>query len=397
MTDKIKENDITFKRIWTCMVLILVSVFSVAAQVAEAMPSINIVGIVRNKKSLALGGFANIVHEDAYGVQIGGLYNHIGDMGCGLAVAGLANTTLGHYYGAQIGGLWNYATDAKGLMIGGLNNMTRGEFDGLQITGLINLVKHNSTRLPEGWENAEFLAFRHFDVRGMQLAGLVNIAENVCGVQFAGLTNIAEKVNGAQFSGLVNTAKDVDGLQFTGLVNVARRVRGIQFASILNVAEESDCPIGLINIIKEGDKGIAFTCNMLGNSVVSFRSGGKYTYGILGVGYNSRGNMYRVVGEAGYGIQIPICRWLDVNNEFKATALGFSGNNPPRNFSYLLAPSITLWQHCNLFGGPSINYWMSDASIVEGMEPYKELWHKETGKGVQRLYIGYQVGVQYVL
>lgn len=365
MTDKMKENDITIKRIWTCMVLMLVTVFSVAAQVAEAIPSINIVGVVRNQKSLALGGLANIVHEDAYGVQIGGLYNHIGDMGCGLTVAGLANTTLGHYYGAQIGGLWNYATDAKGLMIGGLGNMTRGEFDGLQIAGLFNLVRHKGSRLPDGWENAEFLVFRHFDVRGMQLAGLTNIAEDVCGVQFA------------------------------GLVNVARRVKGVQFASILNVAEESDCPIGLINIIKEGDKGIALTYDMLGNAVVSFRSGGKYTYGILGVGYNQTA-ADKLVAEAGYGIQIPICRWFDVNNEFKATALGLSGDNSPCTFSYLLAPSITLWRHLNLFGGPSINYWMSDADIAENLNLNKGLWHKVNDKGVQRLYIGYQVGLQYV-
>lgn len=44
------------------------------------------------------------------------------------------------------------------------------------------------------------------------------------------------------------------GVQFAGLVNVAEEVTGVQFAALVNVAEESDFPIGIINIIKEGEK-----------------------------------------------------------------------------------------------------------------------------------------------
>ena len=374
---------------------------------AEVVPSVNIVGVSKNKKSLALGALGNVVRETAYGVQIAGLSNHVGDMGGGVAIAGLSNTSGGSYYGVQIGGLWNYTSaDAKGIMLGGLGNMVGGGYDGIQVGGLANVTKNmrgiqvggltNVTKDAIGIQLSGLLNVAA-GVKGVQTAGLINTAQNAYGLQLAGLMNVSHDLYGLQLGGLMNVAADVYGLQFAGLVNVAKRARGVQFASILNIAEESDFPIGLVNIVKHGDKGVALTYDALGNTVVAFRSGGRYGYGILGVGYNLRDDMYRVMGEAGYGIQIPVCRWLDINNELKATMLGFSGNRRPHNFSYLLAPSVTLWEHCNLFGGPSINFWMSDAAFAEGLMPRKTLWDKVNGRGVvQCLYVGYQVGVQYV-
>ena len=394
------RNGIALNRYWACLVLMLAAVFSVAAQgkdiagvnakrsseepgselqsvevtrrerVAEVMPAINLVSISTNKKSLALGGLSNIVKEKAFGLQIGGLYNHIGSMGRGVAIAGLGNTVLGSYYGMQVGGLWNYNADAsKGLMIGGLSNVVGDGFDGMLFAGLTNIAK---------------------ETRGVQLAGLVNISQDTYGLQLAGLTNITKDVYGLQLAGLTNIAKDVYGLQFGGVVNVAKRVKGVQFASILNVAEESDCPIGLINIVKNGSMGVALTYDMMGNALASFRSGGKCTYGIVGVGLNQHMDD-KLVLEAGYGVHIPVCKWLQVNNEVKATA---PVNTSSTNFAYLLAPSFTLWNHCNLFGGASINYLMVDKDL--GFVPERELWSKQSADGVHRLYIGYQVGVQYV-
>ena len=419
-------------------------------QAAEVIPSVNIIGVSKNKKSLALGGLGNVVRERAYGLQIGGLYNHVGDMGRGIAIAGLANTTLGSYYGVQLGGLWNYTShDTKGVMIGGLANWVNSGFDGLQLGGLANITRDARAIQIAGLTNIskELYGIQisgltnisqdayglqlaglfnvSYDLYGMQLAGLFNCAKNVHGLQLAGLTNTSKDLYGLQISGLTNIAqdtyglqlaglfnvshdlygiqlaglfncaKDVYGLQFAGLVNVAKRARGVQFAAILNVAEESDFPIGLINIIKQGDKGVALTYDILGNAVMSFRSGGKYTYGILGVGYNTQIEE-RLVVEAGYGLQIPVCRWLDVNNEFKATTMGYNSGYTRSNFSYLLAPSLTLWRHCNLFAGASINYFMSDRASAATLLPNAGLWRKEGDRGIGQLYLGYQVGVQYV-
>ena len=336
-----KKNNIISHRAWTSVVLMLIATLSLSAQgdttlaadiarkerVAEMMPSINLVSISTNKKSVALGGLATIVREKAFGLQIGGLYNHVGDMGRGVAIAGLANTAMGSYYGAQIGGLWNYtASDAKGAQIAGLINSARG-------------------------------------MAGLQLAGLMNVS------------------------------REAKGLQFAGLANVARTVKGVQFAGLLNVAEESDFPIAPVNIIKQGTKGIALTHDALGNRLVAFRSGGRYGYGIVGVGYNPQ-IAAKVAGEAGYGIHIPICPWLAINNEAKATAMV---NTSMANFSYLLAPSVTLWQHCNLFVGPTINYFMSNSAEAGCLLPSNVLCHSKASDELQSaLYIGYQVGLQYV-
>lgn len=389
-------------------------------QVAEVIPSVNIIGVSNNRKSLALGGLGNVVREKAYGLQIGGLYNHVGDIGRGMAIAGLANTTLGSYYGVQLGGLWNYTSlDTKGVMIGGLANWVNSGFDGLQLGGLANITRDaraiqvaGLTNISKGLYGIQISGLTNIsqdayglqlagltniskDLYGMQISGLTNISRDAYGLQLAGLFNVSHDLYGIQLAGLFNCAKDVYGLQFAGLVNVAKRARGMQFATILNVAEESDFPIGLINIIKKGDKGVALTYDMLGNAVMSFRSGGKYAYGILGVGCNAQIEE-RLVVEAGYGLQIPVCRWLDVNNEFKATTMGYNSGYKRNNFSYLLAPSFTLWRHCNLFAGASINYFMSDRASAATLLPNAGLWRKEGDRGIGQLYLGYQVGVQYV-
>lgn len=419
-------------------------------QAAEVIPSVNIIGVSNNRKSLALGALGNVVREKAYGLQIAGLSNHVGDMGGGVAIAGLSNTSGGSYYGMQISGLWNRASeDSKGIMVCGLCNMIGGDYDGVQVGGLSNKAQEmrgiqvsglgNITRGVIGIQVAGLgnitrdtraiqvagltniskelygiqisgLTNISRDAYGLQLAGLTNISKDVYGLQISGLTNIAQDtygfqlaglfnvshdLYGIQLAGLFNCAKNVYGLQFAGLVNVAKRTKGVQFATILNVAEESDFPIGLINIIKQGDKGVALTYDMLGNAMVSFRSGGKYTYGILGVGCNAQIEE-RLVVEAGYGLQVPVCRWLDVNNEFKATTMGYNSGYTRSNFSYLLAPSLTLWRHCNLFAGASINYFMSDRDSAATLLPNGSLWRKEGDRGIGQLYLGYQVGVQYV-
>ena len=389
-------------------------------QAAEVIPSVNIIGVSNNRKSLALGALGNVVREKAYGLQIAGLSNHVGDMGGGVAIAGLSNTSGGSYYGMQISGLWNTASeDSKGIMVCGLCNMIGGDYDGIQVAGLGNITRDTRaiqvaglTNISMGLYGIQISGLTNIsqDAYGLQLAGLTNISKDVYGLQVGGLTNIAldtyglqlaglfnvsHDLYGMQLAGLFNCAKDVYGLQFAGLVNVAKRARGVQFAAILNVAEESDFPIGLINIIKQGDKGVALTYDILGNAVMSFRSGGKYTYGILGVGCNAQIEE-RLVVEAGYGLQIPVCRWLDVNNEFKATTMGYNSGYTRSNFSYLLAPSLTLWRHCNLFAGASINYFMSDRASAATLLPNAGLWRKEGDRGIGQLYLGYQVGVQYV-
>ena len=324
--------------------------------------SINLlVGISKNERSLSLSCLSNIVANDATGLQIAGISNHIGNKGYGIAVAGIANTA-GFYNGIQIGGISNFTKDSNiGLQIGGIANYS-GSTKGLMLGGIANITKDSNI--------------------GLQIGGIVNYSGSAKGLMLGGISNISG---------------DFTGFQFAGVMNVAKNVKGVQFASIINIADDSDFPIAFINIIKNGKMGVSLSYDILNNTVLSFRSGGKYTYGILGVGYNAKVNDgSKIVAEAGYGIHIPVNHLFEINNEFKATSVGFSNDKTCYNFAYLLAPSVTFWNHYNIFGGVSFNYLNSNYEDSNDLFPKKYLWSKDTNDNAQRMYIGYQIGLQYV-
>ena len=324
--------------------------------------SINLlVGISKNERSLSLSCLSNIVVNDATGLQIAGISNHIGNKGYGIAVAGIANTA-GFYNGIQIGGISNFTKDSNiGLQIGGIVNYS-GSAKGLMLGGIANITKDSNI--------------------GLQIGGIVNYSGSAKGLMLGGISNISG---------------DFTGFQFAGVMNVAKNVKGVQFASIINIADDSDFPIAFINIIKNGKMGVSLSYDILNNTVLSFRSGGKYTYGILGVGYNAKVNDgSKMMAEAGYGIHIPVNHLFEINNEFKATSVGFSNDKTCYNFAYLLAPSVTFWNHYNIFGGVSFNYLNSNYEDSNDLLPKKYLWSKDTNDNAQRMYVGYQIGLQYV-
>ena len=156
---------------------------------------------------------------------------------------------------------------------------------------------------------------------------LVGLSRNEEGVAIAGLANIIiNDAKGFQLAGLINIAENVSGFQFAGLINKARNVNGVQFAGLVNMAENSDYPIGFINIIKNGEKGIAITYNELGSVMTTFRSGGKVTYGIIGIGYNHKTSGRSYATEVGWGIHINCLSWFRIKNELKVSCFGFSDN-----------------------------------------------------------------------
>lgn len=325
--------------------------------------SINLlVGISKNERSLALAGIGNIIANDATGLQIASVFNHIGNNGYGIAVTGVSNTVMQSYKGIQIAGVANYSGSGVGMQIAGVTNINNGANIGAQISGVANI--NNGAAM------------------GLQISGVTNINNG----SFIGL----------QLSSVANIAGDVKGMQLSAVMNKAKKVKGVQFATLLNIAEESNFPIAFINIIKNGKMGVALTHDILNNKVVSLRSGGKYTYGILGFGFNNKiteGN--RLVAEAGYGIHIPITEWFEINNELKATMTGL-GSETSNNFGYFLSPSLTLLEHYNFFAGVSVNYFNSNSINSESILPNNSFWSKDGNDYIHRMYVGYQIGVQYV-
>lgn len=325
--------------------------------------SINLlVGISKNERSLALAGIGSVIANDATGLQIASVFNHIGNNGYGIAVTGVSNTVMQSYKGIQIAGVANYSGSGVGMQIAGVTNINNGANIGAQISGVANI--NNGAAM------------------GLQISGVTNINNG----SFIGL----------QLSSVANIAGDVKGMQLSAVMNKAKKVKGVQFATLLNIAEESNFPIAFINIIRNGKMGVALTHDILNNKVVSLRSGGKYTYGILGFGFNNKiteGN--RLVAEAGYGIHIPITEWFEINNELKATMTGL-GSETSNNFGYFLSPSLTLLEHYNFFAGVSVNYFNSNSINSESILPNNCFWSKDGNDYIHRMFVGYQIGVQYI-
>ena len=230
------------------------------------------------------------------------------------------------------------------------------------------------------------------------LAGLANIVkDNASGFQFTGLTNyVGNEFRGFQFAGLGNITGDVKGFQFGGLFNIAKNVSGVQFAGFINIAENSDCPIALLNIIKNGEYSIAATYNEVGNATLTFRSGGRITYGILGVGYNHNADDKGFVVEGGFGAHINIAQWFRLNNEIKGGTIGDLSDAGTFYANYALLPAFRLARNFKIFGGPSINYLQSGNLKNKDIFPNHFLWKKHSDTKLQQVYIGYQVGVQVV-
>ncbi|NDW09473.1 hypothetical protein [Dysgonomonas sp. 520] len=362
-------------------------------------------GESRNEKAFAFAGLANIIKNDANGLQLAGLYNGIGNNGKGIMFAGLVNTVGKDYNGLQFAGLFNAVNNFKGLQFGGLMNMS-DNFKGLQAGGLINAANNvngiqfsgllNAANNVNGVQAAGLINTAN-DVSA-QFSGLLNLADNVRGFQIAGLMNVADNVKGVQIAGLANKANDVKGSQIAGIFNKAKRVTGTQVGILVNIADESDYPVGLVNLIKNGEKGIAVTYNEIGSTMATFRSGGRVLYGIVGLGYNHKAKHDSFAFEGGFGAHINLFPWMKINNEIKFTSFNAFSDADDYTYQtgYSLLPAFRLSPHFEIFGGPSINYMQSKDMDDKKMFPSHSLWKKHGDSKLQQLYIGYQVGVQYI-
>lgn len=361
-------------------------------------------GVSAGEKYFTFSGLYSVILGDAGGLQFAGLYNHVGNNGNGLLFGGLVNVVRGNYTGLQFAGLGNTVRDMRGLQFGGIGNIA-SDMSGLQFGGIFN-VAANVTGLQFGglvniasdvrWFQFAGISNVTANAQGLQFAGIANIAADVTGLQFAGITNITGNARGFQFAGLWNTTGNVNGFQFAGLFNHARNVSGVQFAGLLNIAENSDYPIGLVNIIRNGSKAVGVTYDGLGNSVLAFRSGGRVFYGILGIGYNHKAPGDSFVTEAGYGIHINCTPWLRINNEFKAAVIGNFNDRATYVSTYALLPAFRIGM-VEIFGGPTFNHMSSDNRANDALFPGKPLWERTSDSGWRAtLHIGYQVGVQVV-
>lgn len=304
-----------------------------------------IAGVSAVEDGVSIAGVSNIVNSYAKGVQVAGFSNHIGAESKGLLIAGFCNTYK----------------NAEGLQFSGFSNISSG------------------------------------NISGAQFAGFTNISTQVKGSQFAGFANIArDTVTGHQIAGFMNTAGLV-GSQFSGFINVAKKVKGVQAAGFINIADSSDYPIGIINIIKSGEKSLSFSIDDQLTTLATFRSGGKILYGIIGLGYNLENEEEVYAFEFGLGAHFFNSKYFRLNIELSSLGLESFKAGEYFKSSLRALPAIKISKHIELFGGAAVNY--VNTNTTEGKNltsKYIHSWSTRYNNNFNGVYLGYTGGINFI-
>lgn len=319
-------------------------------------------GYTAGTKGFELGGVFNINKKDAKYVQI----------------AGALNVVAGNSKGMQISGFSNYVEkSAKGVQISGFLNKA-GKVDGSQIGGFFNAALDT--------------------VQGSQVAGFINIAKTA-NQQTAGFINIAKYIEGMQLAGFINIAEQVKGMQLAGFINIAEKVKGVQFAGFINIADSSDCPIGIINIIKNGDASLGVSVDDIGTTTIALRSGGRILYGLIGAGSNLLAaydkSMYAV--EVGLGAHIPISKHFRIHGEVATTTLSDFTSDRFHDNVVRLMPAIRFGR-VEAFAGAGISYaYYTYLPVSLDLNSSSILWYGNSFAGNSSYRISYKAGVHFKL
>jgi hypothetical protein len=299
-------------------------------------------GISKAERGFTASGFANIIRENASGFQVAGFLNNIGGSADGFKAAGFLN---------------NYH-DATGFQAAGFSNIAKG------------------------------------NVRGMQVAGFMNISYRSTGFQVAGFLNQTGDVKGTQVSGFINNAGDVRGNQVAGFINVAKKVKGVQVAGLINIADSSDHPIGIINIIGNGEKYLGMTTDDNLSGMITFRSGSKTLYGVIGLGYNFRNEKDLFAFQYGLGAHLVNYRSFRLKTEATVTQLQNFSRGSFVKTSLTAMPSFKIGSRIEIFAGPSLNYVNTDSK--EGQRVVNHyIWNNQRHEHRHGTYVGYSAGVHF--
>ncbi|WP_162341392.1 hypothetical protein [Cyclobacterium salsum] len=292
----------------------------------------------------------------------------------GLAIYGLGGFIKGNATGFQSGGLWlSVSGELKGLQVAGLVNQARQASRSVQVAGLVNRSKEAS---------------------GIQLSGIVNAAASFKGAQLTGIANFSHQAKGIQLSGILNLAEEVNGIQISGLVNKAKTVKGVQLAGLINIADSSDYPIGILNLITDGEKRIGISVDENLTQLISFRSGGSRMYGIIGLGSNFTYGDLPYAMETGIGIKLSDSKRFRLDME----ASNVWGTNFKKWGGYSrtgirLLPVLKLSRNLQLYAGPSLNYMNTQNPKGRDLAKLK-IWDKNQMNTFKAIHWGFNAGLQ---
>lgn len=306
--------------------------------------SINILGgATAGVDGVEFAGVFNLNQYKVKGLQMAGGVNVVGGDVSGVQMGGVGNVVLRNLNGVQLAGGWNKVDTVRGIQLAGVMNMGV-EARGGQIAGGINYIK---------------------DTVQYQLAGVMNRANEAIGIQMAGGINIAHKSVGNQVA---------------GVMNIGKKVRGIQLASLINIADSSDYPIAIFNWIKNGQKQLALTVDESSYLGMSFKSGGRVLYSILGVGTYLDHDVFKYAVDVGLGAN------LMEKNKFVLSAELTQRMHMDEELrwkdasrtSLQVIPSLLLSSHIRVYIAPSINYSQAAEVSDQDAKPVWNLWKSNT-------------------
>jgi hypothetical protein len=278
----------------------------------------------------------------------------------------------------------------RGLTLGGISNIVRHNTTGLQIAGFSNHVGETAN----GTMIAGFLN-TYGTGKNFAIAGFGNLAKTGSGTQIAGFMNMGGNVSGVQVAGFTNIAGTVRGSQIAGFLNIAKKVKGVQIAGFVNIADSADYQIGIINISKNGEKSLGVMIDENQTTLITFRSGGKLIYGILGVGYNFDNKNQKYAWQAGLGVHLINAGIFRLNTELTQNGLESFKRGTYLRPAIALLPSIRLANHIDIFAGPSFNYVTTNTTEGRNMhDKYTSSWGGNNGSDFHGFYFGYSAGVQ---
>jgi hypothetical protein len=301
----------------------------------------------------------------------------------------------------SLSALVGLSRNERTMSLAGLANIMRNNATGFQAAGLLNKVGNNA----RGFQVAGLLNKVDKNAHGFQVAGMVNSSDDANGLQIAGIVNSTGKAKGLQMAGLVNVAGDIEGSQIGGLVNVAGTVTGVQISGFLNIADSGDYPIGIVNIIGNGEMAVGVGYNEIGSATVNFRSGGRVLYGIAGAGYNHLSPEGAASFVAGIGVHVGVVPGkVRINGELTWENIwGGRRDRYAQKSTFALLPALRLGRSIEIFAGPSINHMHTNDTEMYTMFMKKPLWERERLVGrdyttdFQQLFVGWQAGVQFTI
>ncbi|SHM90802.1 hypothetical protein SAMN05444266_11389 [Chitinophaga jiangningensis] len=277
-----------------------------------------------------------------------------------------------------------------GVIVSGFSSVIKDEAHGVQIAGFSNHIGHTNKAVTL----AGFTNIIHQRADGITIAGFGNfVKQQMNGIQLAGFVNTAGNVNGLQIAGFANKAADTK-LQIAGFINIAKKVKGVQLAGFINIADSSDYPIGIVNIIRNGEKQVSLSIDESATTIAAFKSGGRSLYGILGVGYNfkSEQNLYAL--QAGIGWHLPLLNRLRLNVEGTETILCDFKKGVYSKWTSGGYLAYRFGSRFEVFAGPNINFvHIKDGAGADLISNY--IWSKSRSNNTfDGIFAGVQGGVQ---